>query len=385
MEKTELELLKSIEGKVDSKLELSLKEAAEAKSDAKKYADEIKAELKKINESDAAKGATLEQMQGEFTEFKAKQGKIAAGTIEKAESAQQLISKALEENFDKIKGINKNSGVQFQIKSQGTNMTSAANLTGSVQISYASQPALRPQRKLQFRDLVSIVPSATGLWQFYRQTTTDGSFDFQTTHGNAKQQLDYNLSAVQVTADYLAGFVRIAKQMVQDLPFMQSFVTTELIEDYLRQESGSFFGTVQSSATAGSTSASVTVEKVIDYITQLYALDYDPNGIVTTPAVWGTILKTKPNDYSIPGGVSITATGDVAICGIPLYKSNNITAAHVLVGDWTKAAIIQAEGLNVNMFEQDSDNVQKNLVTVRAEARVGLAVLRTDAFVYGAS
>jgi hypothetical protein len=63
-------------------------------------------------------------------------------------------------------------------------------------------------------------------------------------------------------------------------------------------------------------------------------------------------------------------------------KDTYIGANRVLIGDWTKAAIIQTEGLNVNMYEQDSDNVQRNLITVKAEARVALAQLRLDAFSY---
>lgn len=45
--------------------------------------------------------------------------------------------------------------------------------------------------------------------------------------------------------------------------------------------------------------------------------------------------------------------------------------------------IIQSSGLAVQFFEQDQDNVIKNLVTVRAEADVALAVLRSDWGIYG--
>jgi HK97 family phage major capsid protein len=74
----------------------------------------------------------------------------------------------------------------------------------------------------------------------------------------------------------------------------------------------------------------------------------------------------------------------VAIVGVPVFKTNasNIGNDRILLGDFTKAAIIQTEGLNVNMYEQDSDNVQRNLITVKAEARVALATLRTDAFTW---
>jgi hypothetical protein len=43
---------------------------------------------------------------------------------------------------------------------------------------------------------------------------------------------------------------------------------------------------------------------------------------------------------------------------------------------------VVVDDLKVEFFEQDSDNVQKNLVTVRIECREVLAIDRPDAFVY---
>jgi HK97 family phage major capsid protein len=123
-------------------------------------------------------------------------------------------------------------------------------------------------------------------------------------------------------------------------------------------------------------------EYYINYIANLMAADYNPNAIITTAANWGVVLNTKPNNYSIPGAVQITADGTVMIAGVPLLAQNNMAAGKSLIGDFTKAAIIQTEGLSVNFYEQDSDNVQRNLITARVEARVGLAILRPDAFIY---
>lgn len=371
--------------KLDSKMELALKEAKDAKAEALLAQGKVSDEVKQINDDLAKKGLTLEDIQKELVAIKAKSGRIAGAVGAEVETAHEQFAKGFAESFDKIKTFKSGSMPLFETKTVGT-MTAAANLTGAVQISYASQPAVAPKRKLQFRDLVSIIPSATGLWQFYQANIPvgEGSFTKQTTHGAAKAQLDYDFTAVQVTADFLAGYARIARQMLQDLPFIQSYVSSRLVEDFLRAESEQYFGALSTAATGSTTtSASVTVEKIIDYVANLAASDYEANGIVVTPAVWATILKTKPNDYSIPGGVSITANGDVQIVGIPVFKSNNVTAGHVLVGDWSEAAIIQAEGLSVQTSDQDADNFTKNLVTVKAEAREGLAILRPDAFIYG--
>lgn len=377
--------LDDIRAKADSAI--TEKELAEKQAEAKAWFDDLNKEVEKINTEVAAKGATLKQMQDELTEIKASKGRKFTGDGEDVESTRKLLKDAFAENFEHIKAQanEPQASHKFKVKAVG-NMTASANLTGSVQATYASQPALRARRKLHIRDLLNVIPSATGLWKFYRQNKPagEGSFNFQTTHGNPKEQLDYDFTEVTVTVDYLAGFVRIAKQMLQDLPFMQSFVSNELVEDYLRTEDNKFFGSLYSAATGTAGTSSVTVEKIIEAIANLEDDDYDVNGIVVTNQVWAKILKTKPNDYSIPGGVTITPNGDVAIVGVPVFKTqaSNIGSDRILLGDWSKAAIIQTEGLNVNMYEQDSDNVQRNLITVKAEARVALATLRTDAFTW---
>ena len=55
-----------------------------------------------------------------------------------------------------------------------------------------------------------------------------------------------------------------------------------------------------------------------------------------------------------------------------------------MVGDFTQAATLWTrQGMTVELFEQDVDNVQKNLVTIRAERRLGFGIERVSALVGG--
>lgn len=371
--------------------DLAGKDFKELKEQAEKDAKELREMVEKANTEIAAKGATVQQLMDEVEEFKKKKGRFTIEAGENGESTVSLMREAWKANAAQLEVQSKKpkSAMEFELKDAGT-MTAAANLTGNVVASYSAQPALRGRRKLHIRDLLDVIPSGTGAWKFYRQNIPvgEGSFQSQTTHGALKSQLDYDMTEVTITVDFLAGFLRIAKQMLADLPFMQSYVTSELIEDYLRAEDNKFFGQIYSGATGNSTSAStVSVEKVIDYIANLGESDYEANGALVTHAVWAKILKTKPDDYSLPAGnaVTVDANGNVTIVGVPILRTSesNIGANRILIGDWSKAKIIQAEGLSVNIYEQDSDNVQRNLVTIKAEARVALALLRPDAFIWG--
>jgi HK97 family phage major capsid protein len=360
------------------------------KTEFQKFLDEVKQEhsdkVKELNEELGKKGKTLDEIREEVKALKARSGRFKdGGQVEK--KAAEIISDEFEKHFSEIEKVGKKNAVILDIENKSaSNMTAASNLTGNTVATYDLQPAIRGRRKINIRDLIPVINSATGTWKFYRENTPvgQGSLAQQTTHASVKQQVDYALTEVTVTADYLAGFVRFAKQMAQDLPFLQSFVAGELVEDYKRTESGIFLPSLCSAATGDptNTGTNVPAEDYIQWIANLMANDYNASAIVTTATKWSAVLRTKPQNYSIPGGVEIAPDGTVLIVGVPLIAQNNMAAGKTLVGDFSKAAIIQTEGLSVNFYEQDSDNVQRNLITAKIEARVGLAILRPDAFIY---
>jgi len=49
----------------------------------------------------------------------------------------------------------------------------------------------------------------------------------------------------------------------------------------------------------------------------------------------------------------------------------------------TFTAAFWREGITVEAFEQDANNVTQNLITLRAEVRLAFAVLRPSAFLGG--
>lgn len=345
---------------------------------------EFEAKVLALNEELGKKGATLEVIQQQIAEMKAQEGRFSTGDSPLAKKSAVIIADAFEENFAELKQVGKGHAKKIEMKAAGT-MTAAANLTGNVIATYDNQVAVRGRRRINIRDLIPVINSATGRWIFYRQNTPvgEGSIGFQSAPGATKPQLDYDVTEVPITATFMAGWCLIERSMMQDLPFLQNFVANELVEDFKRAESSAYFGQLAAGA-AGDTTTSSTpyAEKLIDWIANLMGNDWYANAIVTTPLKWAEVLKTKPNDYSVPGGIQISADGTVLFCGIPLIAQNNIAATKTLIGDFTQAAILQAEGMSVDFFEQDGTNVRQNLVTARIEARTALALKRPDAFIY---
>lgn len=325
--------------------------------------------------------AKAAEVQSRLDEFEIKLQKSTEQKMEQ-KSFENVFGELIAKNFDAIKEVSLGNRVKLDVKAVG-NMTVAGNLTGDAIRTYQPGVAMVPNRLLNFRNLIPSVSSATGIYTLYRETGSEGSISVQSTPGDAKTQIDYDLTAVTYTARYIAGYARVDKSMLQDLPFLQSALPEMLLRDFYKAEDAKFFTDLSSAATGSTTtSATVDVEQIIDYVANLEGADFQVNGIVVNPKQWARLITTKPADYSVPGGVTITADGNIAIAGIPVFKSSFIADDKVLLGDWNMAKRVVVDDLKIEFFEQDSDNVQKNLVTVRIEAREVLAIDRPDAFVY---
>ena len=347
------------------------------------------ATVAQLNEDAQKKGETLAELREKVNGLISSNGKIksaieADAFADRQKSMKNLLVDIVAENFDAIKNER-----QFNSMKDVATMTLGNNLTGTSQISYVDNPILRSFFNPHLYDVFRIIPTATGNVTFPRGNTAIGEGSFGTqTEGSSKAQVDYDVTMVNTSVSFIAGFAKVSRQMLQDLPFLQAYLSQSLLEDWNRRVNNSFMATITASATAGSTSATPVAERVVDYTAQHLALGLgQPNLILTTHAVWASILKTQPTNgsYSVPGGITIGANGETRIIGIPVVPHSQIVSGKIYVMNTNAFAIAQASGLAVRSTEFDQDDFVKNVVTYRAEARVALLSFQPTAAIYGSA
>jgi uncharacterized protein YukE len=385
--------LKAFESALESKL---AEQKAEVASVTEKAAKAFDSKVEQINEQMEKSNKTLAEALTEVKEAKAAFGKLSANAERKVAKSysehihniKAEIGNAIEKGYNDIKAAVRNNGKGFSadidLKTVGT-MLLSSNLTGDAYVSYVDNPALRSFVNPHLRSVFNIIPVSTGSVSFPRGNTPvgEGSFGKQT-EGSAKPQVDYDVTVVNTALSFIAGYAKVSRQMIDDLPFLQAYLQQSLIEDFQKAEDTYYLNAIASSATAGSSSGANTAEKFIDYVAQLGALNWTPNLALTTHAGWAAMLKTKPSDYSLPGGMVIDNNGNVRIVGVPVIPHSLVTASKIYVMDTTKFAIAQQSGLAVRSTEFDQDDFVKNLITFRAEARCELLQFQPSAAIYGA-
>ena len=345
--------------------------------DLKVIADSVKSAADSVEKMKAANEAAIADVKGQVAEVKA-----AVVTMDEAAKKNQAALDQLIAEKAAKKVESKSKSLTIDLKSVGT-MTTSANLSGDGQATYNQRQGLVPAQKVNFRDLIPTAVSPTGLYVTYRETGSEGSIGIQT-EGNLKSQIDYDLTEVKVVSDYIAGFARFSKQMMFQLPFLQNTLQRMLLRDFYKKENATFFSAVSSAATGSTTtSATVDAEQLVDWIANQLDANFDASFALVSYAQWADLLKTKPYDYSVPGGVVIDPSGNIRIAGVPVIGASWVTNDKALIVDANYLERVETEGLRVEFSYEDSDNFERNLVTARVECFEDINIMRTDAMIYG--
>jgi HK97 family phage major capsid protein len=324
-----------------------------------------------------------------------KEGRFAApGT--QGKNFTEALGIAAKENADKLAGLKKGEGVTLELKDMtfGNAFTSAGASTTFV------KPGIieLPKRKLHIRELLQgggMGPNST--FDYVKEITGTGSIA-NTAEGTLKSQFGLALQETSVRAEWIAGFMVMSYNLLNDVEGMTTFLSNRLPEKLLRVEDSQILNGsgvqpnllgIQSvgNYTAAAASAVNRAETLINAISQLEVLDREANGILLNPQDWYNLLLYKAStsgEYTLPVNLVQFINGQIYIAGVPVFKSTAQTFSDFLVGDWTMGAnLITREPARVEFFREDSTNVRTNQVTVRIEERVALPVYGNDYFVYG--
>lgn len=385
MEKKELmEALDGLKAELKTATDAEMKKQIEAKAaeiEAKlekmKEIDELKSEVKVLKDNADKNQQVIDKFVADGSKKKLTEKKTF-GDVFTEEIGNAFESKQAEfEAFRK----DRNAKLIIELKTVG-NMLLSSNLSGDGVASYNQRQGLVPSQKVNFRDLIPVTQSPTGLYVTYRETGTEGSISAQT-EGSGKTQIDYDLTEVKVVSDYIAGYARFSKQMMYQLPFLQGTLQRMLLRDFYKAENAAFFTAVSGGATGSTTmSATVDAEQLIQLIANQMNANFNASYILVNPSEWARLLATKPSDYSIPGGTVIDPNGNIRIAGVPVIAVPWVTDDKALIIDNEYIERVETESLRVEFSYEDADNFTKNLVTARVECFEDINLLRTDAHIY---
>lgn len=305
---------------------------------------------------------------------------------------------------DDIKALigNVRAGVRagLQVKAVITSATvDADGSAGSFLTPYRDGVVASAKRRLTIRDLVPVVRvDSGGSVEFPRQTGfTNNAATVGEGADKPSSELKYEL--VNVPIRTIAHWVLASRQILDDAQQLQGSIDTELLYGLAFVEenqilngagSGTDLNGIYTQATAFTQAATglttMTSANKIDVIAaallQNALADEPATGIVLHPSdlTEMRMLKDTEGKYIMgPPGDAV----EPRLFGLPVVDTKAMTAGNFLVGNFQKATLYDRWEARVEVSTEDSENFRKNLVTLLAEERIGLAVKRATAFTKG--
>ena len=133
----------------------------------------------------------------------------------------------------------------------------------------------------------------------------------------------------------------------------------------------------------GSGEATNTVDLLRNVAFKMRGANIDNLTIVLNWADWSALLglKSNTNEYLING---ILDPVKQTIYGIPVVLSSAMTAGKFAMGNFKMGGIVFDKTAMSLEIDRNGDDFTKNLITIRAERRLGFAVVQPKAICYGA-
>lgn len=385
-------------------LAVDLKKATD---EVKEFAEKAEKELKRLGEvsDDTKKGADgalikMNEISERIDTLEQKLARSGEEEAPRAKSVGQLVAES--EELKAWLGGNRKGTFMMPVKAIISSLTTDADGSAGDLIVPDRLPGIiaPPERRMTIRDLMTPGRTSSNAIEYVKETGfTNLAASHTETAGTAKPQSELKFDLVVQAVTTIAHFVLATRQILDDVPQLQSYIDGRLRYGlaYVEEQqllNGGGTGTDLNGIYTQATAYSPPIEPTaagnltkIDVIRlamlQAALAEFPATGIVMHPSDWADIELTKTDDgaylFANPQGGS-----EPRLWRLPVVETQAMTVDKFLTGAFRLGSqIFDRQDANVQISTEDSDNFRKNLVTILAEERIASAVYRPEAFIKG--
>lgn len=252
-----------------------------------------------------------------------------------------------------------------------------------------------PMRRMTVRQLITPGTTESNVIQYLQETGfTNAAATVAEGAKKPESGIVYEMKNANVVT--IAHFIKATKQILDDFKQLQSQIDGRLrygleLAEEAQMLNGSGVGNnilgLRTAATAYVAAITVANPTRIDILRlallQAELAEYPSTGIVLHPSDWAAIelLKDSTGAYIFANPQSLAQPG---LWGRPVVTTPAMTADEFLVGAFQMGAqVFDREQANVVVATQNEDDFVKNMITIRGEERLAMALYRPEAFVKG--
>lgn len=399
-----------------------LKQVVELATALEKAADEVKLsgeklqkEVKNLGDGTAETKKAVDDAMLKHNELAQKHGELVGRITEIEQNLAQRrkeqepeLPKSIGQKFvesDAVKKFNSNTrgSVRVQLEradimnvtgTTGTVTSPANSLVGSMRVPGIVQPT--GDRQMTIRDLLAPGQTSTGMVEYVKENVFTNAAAV-VTEGATKPSSDITFELATAPVRTIATIFKASRQILDDAPALRSYIDararyglryaeeTELLNG---DGTGAHIYGLVPQATAFNAAFVQSVDKNrIDTlrlaILQVVLSEFPATGIILNPTDWARIQLLKDQQYRYI--IGNPQDGNVPrLWNLPVVETQAMDATEFLVGNFNLAAqIFDRMEIEILLSTENSTDFEKNMVTIRAEERLALAVYRPLALISG--
>ncbi len=313
---------------------------------------------------------------------------------EKSEKEEKEMAKTLGENFiETIKSMEVGKRFDISAPSFKAATSTQASPAGAVDFATAFDKNVVEAARVQLtvRDLFAAENISGSTLVYLVEGAIEGA-PAVTAEGAKKPQIHFaDPTPKTVSLAKVACHIKESDEYINDYPFLASAINGRLLYELGLVEQNKLvtdlIGTSGIQSDSTSWVAASTATDIADLILKAAMDVQDGSGfaadaIMMNPADWYSLRIAKASgtgEYF--GGGFFGAQNVPNLWGIPVCVTTSIAAGKIMVGAFkTCGSVVQNGGVSVEAVNTNEDDFVKNLMTIRAEERLALAVRRPAGF-----
>ncbi|WP_409274323.1 phage major capsid protein [Pseudomonas sp. KCJK9111] len=371
--------------------------------------DQIKSQAEATEKQIKASGEMNAETRAKVDELLTKQGEVSARLQEAEQKLVNANRSRSEPDRQKTAGeivtaSQEMEGVDSSFRGSRRISVARAAITSATGSAADTVPADRrygiqaiPERRLTIRDLIAPGQTGSNSVEYVQEEGFTNSAR-PVAEGTAKPYSDIKFKLENAPVRTLAHLFKASRQILDDAPALRSFIDARGYYGLkLAEESQMLFGNGTGANIGGIVPAAqlysppggvvVPGEQRIDRIRlallQAELAEYPSDGIVLNPIDWAMIelLKDAQGRYLIGQPQGDTQP---TMWRRPVVATQAMPVDDFLVGAFGLGAqIFDRMDVEILISTENDKDFENNMVTVRAEQRLALAIYRGEAFVTG--
>jgi HK97 family phage major capsid protein len=339
---------------------------------------EVKGEVKELSEQ-------FKSLSAQMVELAQKQTAGMQAEAKPLSAAEEFVKS---EQFKQIVTGN-TQRARFEVKNTVT--------SGSTTVFPDQKPGIIPGNfaPISIRAALTSITVSTNMVNALREASWTNSAA-EVSQGAAKAESDATFEQYNVPITTVAHWLKISNQLLADAPAVVAYIETRLrdglaqrIDAQLLNGNGTSPNLSGLTDSGNFTAYTATSDDLLsDAINRakyaLWATGNAPDTVIVNPADWGALERTREGAgtgqylYGLPG-----MSAGMNPFGVNVILSNNMAAGKFLIGALRSSAVLyNRSGAVIEMGYQNAD-FTNNLITIRAEERLGLGVERPAGLLYG--